>query len=458
MALTFNFHRFSAAGPLGATHGLDLPAVHEQYARPMATAIEALWENKAKAGAWSRWLTLGHNSALGEAVLAYAQQVKGQFDDLVILGIGGSALGGLALFKALLHPHWNLLSREQRGGFPRFHFVDNVDADVVAGLLDVLDMKRTLVNVISKSGTTAETMAAFMLLKAQLDEQALPLSKHLVFTTDAEKGLLRPLATELNVPCFEVPDDVGGRFSVFSAVGLLPAALCGLDVKAMQQGLLDIEPQLATPFLRDNPAAQGALYQYLFYQKGKPLSVLMPYSTRLAFVADWYVQLWAESLGKAKNLAGQTVNVGPTPLRAVGATDQHSQIQLYNEGPFDKVVTFIAVAEDDSKAVIPDSLPTVGELAYLAHKPFHTLLMAEHEATQASLSHNQRPNACITLPQVDAYHVAQLLFFFEVQTALAGALFEVDPFDQPGVELAKVYTHALMGSAKHAHLLPAIKA
>jgi glucose-6-phosphate isomerase len=171
----------------------------------------------------------------------------------------------------------------------------------------------------------------------------------------------------------------------------------------------------------------------------------MPYSAKLAYVADWYVQLWAESLGKKVNLDNQIVHAGATPVKAVGVTDQHSQVQLFNEGPFDKIFTFIRLGQFDQPLMIPNLYPDVPDLSYLGNHSFEELLQAEADATRASLTKNQRPNMTLTLPKLDAYHFGQLLYFFEVQTALMGGLLNINPFDQPGVELAKQYTHALMG-------------
>jgi len=446
---------------IGQEHGLDLSTIKDEHASKAAEAVRELYASRHTEGAWTKWLNLGNDEDLAHALKSYADQAKGKFDDLIILGIGGSSLGGIALLRALLHPFWNNLSHEQRNGYPRFHFVDNVDADVVAGLADIVDMKRTLVNVISKSGTTAETMSAFMYFKDKLDtildNPAQDLKNHLVFTTDKEKGILRELADQMGVQSFEVPDDVGGRFSIFSAVGMLPAALCGLDVFEFQRGIRDMEVVLSKETIAENPAVQNALYQYLMYQAGKPISVLMPYSTRMAFVADWYVQLWAESLGKANSKDGELVNVGPTPLKAVGATDQHSQIQLYNEGPNDKVITFVEVGASHKETMIPNSLPDVSALGYMANTSFNTLLNAEFMATRSSVTRNQRPNATVVMPFINEYYFAQLLYFFEVQTALAGHFFNIDPFDQPGVELAKQYTHALMGRKGYEHLVAEAK-
>jgi glucose-6-phosphate isomerase len=442
---------------VGYEHGLALEECFEHYEAKIQTIVKDLYATKDQAGAWKRWLNLGYDEQLVKDLNAYAQSVKGQFSDMVVLGIGGSSLGGFALLRALLHPYWNQLSDEQRKGHPRYYFVENVDGDQIAPLMDMLDPKRTLFVVISKSGTTAETMSAFMIAKEWL-EQKLPaadVKKHIVAITDAAKGVLRPVAEKEGYQTFEVPDDVGGRFSVFSAVGLLPAVLCGVSLEEMQRGIRELDQTLQQPDLKKNLAAQGALLQFLMYERGKKISVFMPYSYRLASVSDWYVQLWAESLGKKQDLDAQVVHVGPTPVRAVGVTDQHSQVQLFNEGPNDKIFTFIEVEKPAQDPVIPaNQFADVPDLSYLNGKPLSKLMTAEFESTRASITSNQRPNMTIVLPRVDAYHFAQLLYLLEVQTAIAGALLRIDPFDQPGVELAKKFTYALMGRQGYEDLIP----
>ena len=432
---------------VGTEQGLDLSSLWQTEAKLMAEALDDLYGQKDTEGAWKRWLNLPYEKTLCDDITQYANEQTGKFDDLVVLGIGGSSLGGYALLRALKHPYWNNLSAEQRGGLPRFHFVENVDTDQIASLFDTLDLKKTLVNVISKSGTTAETMSAFLLFQERLEALlGQDVAKnHIVATTDKSKGILRQMATDKGYATFEVPDDVGGRFSIFSAVGLLPAALCGVDIAELQRGLVDMDAVLSQRDLAQNPAAQNALIQYWMYRRGKTVSVFMPYSSRLASVADWYVQLWGESLGKKHDRDGRIVNVGPTPLRAVGATDQHSLIQLLNEGPFDKVITFLNILEADTSLTIPNCEQSIPPLAHLSGKGFHELLTAEFQATRAALAKSHRPSVTITIPKLDAYHFAQLLYMLEVQTALTGYLFSVDPFDQPGVETAKKYTDKLMG-------------
>jgi glucose-6-phosphate isomerase len=439
---------------LGEAHGLSIDSLYTEYANRIQEAVNSLWKLPQEGNSWRGWLHLSQDKTELNAMKAYAQSIEGQFEHLVIIGIGGSALGALAMFEALLPSYWNERSAEQRQRKPKVYFIDNVDPDKLQGLLDILDLQKTLINVITKSGTTAETMAGYLWLKQKLVEQvgAETVKHHLVFTTDPEKGILRPLALEEDITTFSVPADVGGRFSVFSAVGLLPALILGLAVDEMLSGITDLIPTLQETAVEKNIAAQGALIQYAAYLQGKHISVLMPYSAKLAFVSDWYVQLWAESLGKHHDLQGSVINAGPTPLKAVGVTDQHAQVQLFNEGPFDKIITFIRLGKFSSNLTIPNTYPNLPDLSYLGDQRFETLLQAEADATRASLTKNNRLNLTLTLPQLDAYHFAQLLYLLEVQTALMGTLLNVDPFNQPGVELAKIYTYALMGRPGFEHL------
>lgn len=433
---------------IGHEHGLDIEQEFNSYKDRITKIIADLNSRKDKPGQWLQWMNLGYNEETVWYVKEYAAMVQGRFDNILVLGIGGSALGGMALCEALLKPYWNLLSAEQRNKFPRIFFLDNIDPDQIVGLLDVLDLKKTLVNVITKSGSTAETMSQFMILKDRLEKElGDDYRKNIVATTDKQMGILRQLSDQEGYKAFVVPDDVGGRFSVFSAVGLLPFALVGLDIDEIIQGVKDMDLVLKNIDIYHNIAAQNALIHYLMdTQKGKNLSVMMPYSSKLKYVSDWYVQLWAESLGKETNNNNEIVNVGPTPIKALGATDQHSQIQLYNEGPNDKVINFIRVREFDNTLEIPNIFEYTG-IGYLGGKTINDLLDAEADSTKVALTDFNRPNVTITLPKVDGYHLGQLLYMLEVQTAIAGELYNINTFDQPGVEQAKNYTYALMGRA-----------
>lgn len=433
---------------IGEENGLNLEQEFDNFAEKISHIINDLNSRKDKPGQWLQWMNLGYNEETVWLVKEYAAMVQGRFDNILVLGIGGSALGGMAVCEALLKPYWNQLSEEQRDGLPKIYFLDNIDPDQFNGLLDFLDLKRTLVNVITKSGSTAETMAQFMIVKDRLEKElGDDYVRNIVATTDKNVGILRQISNEEGYKTFVVPDDVGGRFSVFSAVGLLPFALVGIDIEELMQGVKDMDLALKNTDIRHNIAAQNALIHYLMdTQKGKNLSVMMPYSSKLKYISDWYVQLWAESLGKNKDLDGNDVNVGQTPIKALGVTDQHSQIQLYNEGPNDKVINFIRIKEFDTTLEIPKIFEYTG-VGYLGGKTINELLNAEAESTKVALIDYQRPNVTITLQKADAYHLGQLIYMLEVQTAIAGALYNINTFNQPGVEQAKNYTYALMGRA-----------
>jgi glucose-6-phosphate isomerase len=393
---------------------------------------------------------LPYERAVVDQIRSFAEGLGQSFQNIVVLGIGGSALGTTALQHALLRPHWNELDDEARDYFPRLYVLDNIDPSTIGPLLERLDPATTLFNVVSKSGATAETMAQFLIvrerLRTALDDDGY--RGHLLFTTDPERGVLRRIADEENIPALSVPPGVGGRFSVLSAVGLLPAALVGIDIAALLAGAAAMDERCRTDVLRDNPAAIFAVLQYLAdTERHAPLHVMMAYTDRLYGMADWFRQLWAESLGKAVDLAGNEVFRGPTPVKALGATDQHSQVQLYMEGPFDKTITFLTARQLPIDLAIPRSYQDVAELGYLGGRTLGELLDAERQATSAALTARGRMNMTVELPRIDAHALGELFMLLQIATVYAGALYQVDPLDQPGVELGKQLTYGLMGRA-----------
>jgi glucose-6-phosphate isomerase len=372
--------------------------------------------------------------------------VRGRFENFVVVGIGGSALGNIALHSALNHPFYNLLTADKRGNRPRLFVPDNVDPDLIAGLLYVIDAEKTLFNVITKSGDTAETMANFLIFRQALSERlGENYAEHIVATTDRSRGALRRIADQEGYQTFEVPEGVGGRFSVLSPVGLLSAAITGIDVRELLAGAAFADERCRVPDLWKNPAYLNAVLQYILYWRGHSISVMMPYSQHLRDVADWYRQLWAESLGKRNSMAGGIVNVGPTPVKALGTTDQHSQLQLYVEGPYDKVINFLTVEHYAEIVPIPNVAEAFPAIAYLGGHTLNELIASEQFATEQALTNNHRPNCKHVLPEVNAFTVGQLLYILEVQTAFSGELYQVNAFNQPGVEEGKVITYALMG-------------
>jgi glucose-6-phosphate isomerase len=379
--------------------------------------------------------------AIAEAVKA----LSGRCDDFVVLGIGGSALGTIAVASAVHGPWWNALTKEERGGRPRLHVLDNVDADEIAALMRRLDPKRTVVNVISKSGSTAETMAQFLIFREWLEKAGTSLRDSVVVTTDAEKGFLRPLVKSLGLRSFPIPGGIGGRFSVLTPVGLFPLAMAGVDVGKLLEGARAMAERCRKAPFAQNPAALLAATHLLLYrERAKNMAVLMTYSRRLFDLADWFRQLWAESLGKRRSLDGRDVFVGQTPIRSLGATDQHSQSQLYVEGPNDKVLTVVGVDSFAATVPIPKGAG-IPDLDYLGGSTVNALLEAERVGTLRALEAASRPAIEIRFPRIEEAAIGEFLMVWEVATALGGDLLGIDAFDQPGVEAAKDAAYALMG-------------
>jgi glucose-6-phosphate isomerase len=410
-----------------------------------ATEFSAAWEkfdDRRRSGIVG-FPDLPRRPELLEQVLRFAEEARGHYDDVVILGIGGSALGPIALRTALRPSGWNMLDERTRRGYPRLHVLDNVDPETIAALLGRLRLARTLFIVTSKSGGTAETMAQFLIVHERLVQEGLDLAAHLVFVTDPKTGALRPLARRLGVTALDIPANVGGRFSVLTPVGTLPSALIGIDVTALLEGAEAMAERCSTKDLLKNPAGVYAVLQWLADTRlKKSIAVFMPYSDPLRDFASWFVQLWAESLGKHRP---DGTSVGSTPVAALGATDQHAQVQLFMEGPADKTVTFVAVTDRATDVTIPRAFPDVTELGYLGGHSLSELIDIEQKATAGALARRGRPNMTIRLDRVDAAHVGELMMFLELATAYAGELYAVDAFNQPGVELGKQFAYALLG-------------
>ena len=390
------------------------------------------------------FLSLPTDDALHHQSLDFAAKTRGMFDDIIVLGIGGSALGPIALRTALLKPAWNTLDKNARVNQPRLHVLDNVDPNTIASLLERIPLGRALFIVTSKSGGTAETMAQYLIVRERLKARVGDVKQHLVFITDPTKGALREIAKSDGIPVLDIPAAVGGRFSVLTPVGVLPAALVGMNTGELLAGANEIAQRCQTDVLAENPAGVFASLQYLADTKlGRHIQVLMPYSDALRDIADWFVQLWAESLGKHRSPGD--AGVGPTPFGALGATDQHSKVQLFMEGPPDKTVTFIAVQEGGVDLVIPKLHSEVKELGYLGGHRLSELLSIEQQATAGALARRGRPNMTIHIDRVDARHLGAIMMLLEIATIYAGELYGVNPLDQPGVELGKQFTYAMLG-------------
>ncbi|MBR1868104.1 MAG: glucose-6-phosphate isomerase [Clostridia bacterium] len=415
-----------------------------EYKRFAGVAYEKVMAKKGEG--WLGWCDLPFNQEeIVQEINEVAKDVRKRAKAFVVLGIGGSALGPIAVFQSLCHLHYNELTQKERKG-PKFYVEDNVDPERMNALLDIIDVENTVFNVITKSGATSETMTQYLvifdLLKKKLGDKA---KDNVIATTSSKKGNLIKLAKQEGFKAFYIPDGVGGRFSELCPVGLLPAAVLGIDIAEMLAGAAYMDKVCSEKSLYKNPALISALLSYIAMKDGKNISVMMPYSDGLKYFADWYCQLWAESLGKEADNDGNLVRVGQTPVKSLGVTDQHSQVQLYTEGPFDKVITFLAVDKYRSEVVIPQGCEGIPDVNFLCGHTMNELITAERVATEFALCQKGRINKTIYLPEINAYTVGELIYFFEMETAFTGEMLNINAYDQPGVENGKNATFALLG-------------
>lgn len=430
------------ASMVGTGHGLTKQEVAS--AKTLALTSLADFETKSADQVYG-FPNLPFQKDIVKEILTYSSNIRGTFDTICLVGIGGSALGAWALDCGLRGPHPVQAPFNVKN--PRLVILDNVDPSFIGSAIQSMNPKKTLVIVIAKSGATAETCSTFLIVSNWLYSRiGKAAARRIAVVTSEGTGDLKTLAVREEYATFHLPENVGGRFSVLSAVGLLPAALAGFDIEALLKGAAQMNQICWSRDLAKNIALRSALSHYLLLTKhNKPIQVAFPYSNRLWGMAFWFRQLWAESLGKAKTREGKLVNAGQTPIAALGATDQHSQVQLYMEGPNDKVFTFWAVKKQPDAGGIPEKKLQLEGFDYLAGQSLAKLLDCERRATEAALQENKRPNCTFTIDTVDAYHLGAFFQLMEFQTAFVGEMLDINAFDQEGVELGKKFTFGLMG-------------
>lgn len=446
----------ATAEAVGEKHGVTDKEL-KQISPRIKELTRQMYEDR-KAGKL-KYRDLPYDDEMIDSVHREVEHFRDHCDVLIVLGIGGSALGNIALQSALNPYTYNVMSDRTRNG-PQVFVLDNVDPDQIKAMVDLITpkIKKTIINVISKSGETAETASQFILFRdLLLQKLGKKYKDNILATTDPKGGTLREICNAEGYRTLEVPEGVGGRFTVMSAVGLFSAAMCGIDIDALLQGAADMDKRLKDGDLFKNPAAMIAAVNYLLNEKGKTISVMMPYSTSLYYLADWFRQLWAESLGKQNGLKRKNVFAGQTPVKALGTTDQHSQVQLYREGPNDKIITFLEVERFSQKLTIPSSMKSVQTLDYLAGSNFQTLINSEKIGTEYALLESQRPTMTVMFPQITAQAVGQFLYLYEVAVSYMGGLFEINTYDQPAVQLGKDATYALMGKSGFGELAKKIQ-
>jgi len=373
------------------------------------------------------FLNLPQKSNL-KAIKQRGQTIARQFKNTVVFGIGGSSLGGEMLVRTLgdTNPK-NTVT-----------FYDNVDPSTMVSLEHV-DWQETLLLVISKSGNTAEVLSQFLTTLPIMEHELGydKASEHTLFITENKEGALYKLAENLNIEVIEHPP-VGGRFSVLSVVGLLPAYIGGVDIAGVMEGARAMAARCSEDDILSNPAFYNGAAQYLHAERNRTISVVMPYADNLRFVVNWFRQLWAESLGK---IDANGNHKGLTPTEAHGVTDQHSQLQLLLEGPDDKLITFITDPGFRFRGRrVPLRFKDIPAIAPLAGHTIGELFISELKATRTTLSRRGRPNRTLALLERDAYALGELIILLEMETVVVAELMGVNAFDQPAVEESKVLT------------------
>ncbi len=454
MSLNLDFTNCLAEA-IGATHGLTKSEVDTLVAKfpKHHENIEELRTNGESA-----FFDLPYQNTA--ELKALVKKHQGMWDNLVIIGTGGSLIAAKSLFTALGHGEFNQQEAKERKGAPKVFFLANPDPKGLSDLFEIVDIKKTLFQVISKSGTTVETLAIFMWLQEVLKKKCGKgaLTAQVVITTDREKSSLAEIAKQEKIETLNIPGNLGGRFGVLGNAGLFLAGMCGFNVDALLKGGADMDKRCRHGDPHKNPAYMHSLVHYLLTRKRrKTIHVMFSFNNRLYGVAEWYSHLCAVSLGKMLNRKGKAVHVGPSPAAALGTFDQHGQQQLYAEGPFDKVVTFLTVKDHGPKIATPAAYPKIETAAYLNGADFATILDHGYLGAEQHITASGRPNMAIHLDTVDEAHVGGLYYMLELSTTMSAELYGIDPFDQPGVEHGKQATFAQFGRAGFEDLAKKLK-
>lgn len=368
---------------------------------------------------------LNQNTEMKE-VRSVASHIRKHFKSLIVIGIGGSDLGARATLQAL---------EDSTNDFPIYFCGDTTDPAPLIKLLKTVNLKTAAINVVSKSGETIETLSAFLIIKERLIKLVgKKYASHIFATTSPTQGLLKTMA-DIEGYTIIPHMPVGGRFSVLSSVAFLPMTCAGINIGKILEGAIEMSSVITNNKILENPPfAFAAANHHANIKRKQNILVLMPYSYSLTEFSKWFRQLWAESLGKK--------GLGQTPVASLGPTDQHSQLQLYQEGPMDKIITFIKLHKWESLE-IPNNAPP--DVSYIAAKNLGAIIEEELKSTALALANHRRPSNVITIPELNEFSLGQLFMFFELAVAYSAELYKINAYDQPGVELSKKYLHGALG-------------
>jgi glucose-6-phosphate isomerase len=414
----------------------------QAYQQKIDKAHNSLIGKSGKGNDFLGWIDLPTeiDQQLSDEISEQARWVQQNAEILVVVGIGGSYLGSRAVIEALKHSFDYLLPGDVRQKPIVLYAGQNLSEDYLADLIDVLDHHDYAVNVISKSGTTTEPAVSFRILKNHLETKygKKEASKRIIATTDESKGALKQLANNEAYKTFVVPDDVGGRYSVLTPVGLLPIAVAGFDISELVKGAVDMRKQvLATSSIDENPAALYAAARNALYNKDLFIEIMVNYQANLYFFTEWWKQLYGESEGKE--------NKGIFPAGVSNTTDLHSMGQYIQEGERKIFETVLSVEKPLRTMTIPEDAENLDKLNFIAGKNLHYVNQMAEKGTTLAHKDGGVPNIRISLPGVNAYYLGQLIYFYEFACGLSGYVLDVNPFDQPGVEAYKRNMFALLG-------------
>lgn len=376
-------------------------------------------------------------------IKSLARDIRERYENVLLIGIGGSSLGARAIMQFLRGPYYNLNSK------PRLFILDNIDPALASRLEETLDFRRTALIYISKSGSTAESAANFS-YSFQKYRAAGGNPRDVVIICDQADNGINRIARDLGCHLLFIPRELGGRFSVLSCVGLLPAEIIGIDSAELLEGASAIRRRILNNDPESNVLMVLGAGLYMLAKRGRSIHVLFNYSSLLSDFGLWFMQLWGESLGKKVSLSGEVVRTGTTPLNAIGATDQHSLLQLFKEGPQDKVYGFVKVEEPPCDLNIPGEFPQEDEYAYFEGHTMKEQLHIQQLATEISLFQEGNPCYRITARDYSPATLGALFYFYQALTVFSGHLWGINPFDQPGVEGGKKITYSLMGRKSYA--------
>lgn len=428
------------ASSIGATHGLTDAEIDTLVAK-FPKHHENIEELRASGEGPFFDLPYRDNKDLKALIKTH----KGKWENLVILGTAGAAIGIQALLRGLCSERWNLLPARARKNGPRVFVVDNLDPASLRDLSEAIDPKKTLFHVVSKSGNTAETNAMFLWLTAFLKRKAgkTAVAKQIVVATHPERSPLAEAAAQEKVQILEMAGNLSDRFTILHPANLFPAALCGIDIDALLAGAAAMDQRCRHDRAMENPAYMHSLIHYLLTRKRrKTIHAMMAFSNRLMGAVDWYSHLLAVSLGKMLNKKGKAVHVGPSPAQCAGPSGNYGQMQLYQEGPFDKVLTFVTVKDHGVKMDVPKAYPKNEGMAYLGGSSVQDLMDYAYAGAAHVITTSGRPNMTIVLDDISEQSLGGLFFMLQLSTAMSAELYGIDAFDQPGVDSNK---HAIFG-------------